>query len=64
MGEGGIFNPVESFGVGLGWMRERGPHGEVLFVELCGRGSHGSLRRAGECILVPQNLVVLTELLS
>lgn len=62
--EGGNFSFLGRFGVGLGWMRERGPLGEDLFIELHDRGSRGPLGQAGEHILVLQILAVLTELLS
>lgn len=61
-GERGNFSPVGRFGVGPGWMRERGVLGEFLFVALCDKGGHGPLGQAGECILVLQILAVLTEL--
>lgn len=64
VGGGGNLSPVGLFGVGLGWMRECGPLGEGLFIELCDRGSRGPLGQAGEHILVLQILAVLTELLS
>lgn len=62
-GEGGNLSPVGRSGVGPGWVRQHGLRGEVPFVELCRRGSHGPVEQAGEGIAVLQIQVALTELL-